>query len=834
MRGQNRRRKPILLKMTPPRTGERTLRGVERMIESFPKKEAFSLSLVADTSRVTLMIRCRDSQGVKTQVQAHYPQVRIIEVAPEDDPAHLGLGEQAWTVSLWSDGPPYLSLRMPLEDVPLDPGADPLITVAGALSAVRPGERLVSELLLNPLDTDWANRYQTISNHRTEQDAAYKNNSLPLAPVVWVGLAGLGLLCYQAGKLWELAGVSILFVGVMTAWAFWRRKHGNRVHDPQMIADKVSRTSFRAHLQVTVILPEGSPEERAHALLSGVVDAYGQYDHPAGARIKAGRFRAGTPKPSLESANGRRFARDGILSVREVAAMWHLPGAHDEAPRMERGGAKVLPAPSQLLLADGKRGSAGVLVGNTDDLHEVYIPKSVLGRHRLLVAGTGMGKSTLMTHEVVYKLREKALGRDQDAIVVIDPHADLINDLLGLVPEQSIGEVVLIDLADNERAPGINVLDHEIFPDRDRTADMIINTLRHLSADFWGPRMQIILDHAIKSLHEANQRRDRDEQYTLLDVSLLLENADFRRQVLEQVRDPYISRWWRQVFDRWPAQVRYEAVAPVETRLSYYSSSKVARAILGQRRSTIDLRRIIQEGKVLLVSTAQGTVGRAVAGLVGGSLLNLVESVIQQQGSLPADQRRRAMVVVDEFHTIPGVDYESALAELGKFGASYVLATQTLARLQDLSSTLEATVMANCRGLIVFQVAHSDARRLVGELGGVVSEDDLTSQQVHHCYVRLTVGDQRLPAFSMKVLPPELGNPAIAARIRAGMTTYTTLVEDITENEARALTQLRSGAVHPAQRATDGPLTPETGTVGLNQNQRRPHSKRGQSDENLS
>ena len=139
----------------------------------------------------------------------------------------------------------------------------------------------------------------------------------------------------------------------------------------------------------------------------------------------------------------------------------------------------------------------------------------------------------------------------------------------------------------------------------------------------------------------------------------------------------------------------------MQTRLSYYASSKTARAILGQPRSTIDLREMIQEGGVLLVSTAQGVVGRDVAALVGASLLNLVDAVIREQGSLPPEQRRGELVVVDEMQSMPGVDYESMLSELGKFGASFILATQSLAKLDDLSRTMKDTILANVGCLAV-------------------------------------------------------------------------------------------------------------------------------------
>ena len=305
----------------------------------------------------------------------------------------------------------------------------------------------------------------------------------------------------------------------------------------------------------------------------------------------------------------------------------------------------------------------------------------------------------------------------------------------------------LIDLSDETRSPGVNLLDTRIFADRDRTADSVVRVAKGLWEQ-WGPRMQSILEQTVKTLHEANEQVEEEAQYTILDGLKLLSNEPFRKDVLKKVSDPYLLEWWGSTFTGWSRDYRADSLAPVQTRLSYYASSKRARAILGQRRSTIDLRRTIHDGGVLLVSTSQGTVGRDVAALVGASLLNLVDAVIREQGSLPLSRRRGALVVVDEMQSMPGVDYESMLSELGKFGASFILATQSLAKLDDLSRTMRDTLLANVGCLAVFQVAGNDARTLVWELGKErVTEDDITSLPVHHCYVRATVGKERMPAL---------------------------------------------------------------------------------------
>ena len=353
--------------------------------------------------------------------------------------------------------------------------------------------------------------------------------------------------------------------------------------------------------------------------------AYRHYDNPAGARFKVGRVRPVAPDPDmLHPAGPGLFGRRSVLGVREVASLWHPPGAGDETPLVERSGARAL-SPS----AKGVRG--GALVGDTTAgaKREIRFPEDLLRRHHLYVARTRMGKSTLMHHLVTHKLKEKAAGRDPDAIVVIDPHTDLVAGILEHVPESLIDSVKLIDLSDESRSPGINLLDTRIFADRDRTADSVVRVAKGLWEQ-WGPRMQSILEQTVKTLHEANEQVEAEAQYTILDGLKLLSNDPFHNSVLKKVSDPYLLEWWARDFGSWHRQYKAEALAPVQTRLSYYASSKRARAILGQRRSTIDLRKVIHEGGVLLVSTSQGTVGRDVAALVGASLLNLVDAVIRE------------------------------------------------------------------------------------------------------------------------------------------------------------------------------------------------------------
>ena len=757
--GDEDKKSPVLLAVTPPRTGERTLLGVENLLQSIAVPEPFSLELAGDMDGVTLMARCLDDQVVRGQLAAHYPQARIRKVDPGDDPLRMSEGEQAWSITLRADGPEYVPLRTFRDDDLLDPGSDPLIALMGALSALNEGERVVARLMLRSLGPDWSQAHMDKAHKRPgmePREPAYTFQTKPLQmDGITMAVLGIGALAALKGYLWvqdgEIWKAALLGVGTALGlaaggWAWWRwKKARNRVEDPILIQEKVSRIAFDAEIQVTAVLPGDTGQQRAGELLGPVAAAYRHFDNPAGARFKVGRVRPTVPDPSmLHSAGPGLFGARSVLGVREIAALWHPPGAGDETPLVERSGSRGL-IPS----ARGIRG--GALVGDTTagKPMPVHFPEDLLRRHHLYVARTRMGKSTLMHHIAVHKMREKAEGRDGDAIVVIDPHTDLVDGILEHVPDSLTDRVRVIDLSDASRSPGINLLDTRVFSDRDRTADSVVRVAKGLWEQ-WGPRMQSILEQTVKTLHEANEHpaTDEHEQHTILDGLRLLSNDPYRNAVLAKVSDPYLLEWWARDFSSWHRQYRAESLAPVQTRLSYYASSKRARAILGQRRSTIDIRETILECGVLLVSTSQGTVGRDVAALVGASLLNLVDAVIREQGGVALRERRGALVVVDEMQTMPGVDYESMLSELGKFGASFILATQSLAKLDDLSRTMRDTLLANVGCLAVFQVAGSDARHLVWELGkDRVTEEDIVSLPVHHCYVRATVGTERMDGF---------------------------------------------------------------------------------------
>ncbi|MCC6176181.1 MAG: TraM recognition domain-containing protein [Chloroflexi bacterium] len=201
------------------------------------------------------------------------------------------------------------------------------------------------------------------------------------------------------------------------------------------------------------------------------------------------------------------------------------------------------------------------------------------------------------------------------------------------------------------------------------------------------------------------------------------------------------------------------------TKVHRFAGSRAARSIVGQPRSTIDPSGWLDTGAIVVVNTAKGTVGEDTAALIGGTLINLVGLLVGEQARLSESGRRPVTLIVDEFHTMAGADYEAILSELAKYGASLVLATQSLARLEALDReqgrSQRATVFANLDGLFAFHTSAEDARYLVRELGGEVDEHDLIELGEHQCYARLSAGGERLPTFSLALDRPPASDPVV-------------------------------------------------------------------------
>ncbi len=458
---------------------------------------------------------------------------------------------------------------------------------------------------------------------------------------------------------------------------------------------------------------------------------------------------------------GGRFRRQTILNAAELAALWHLPDATSGLPIAAKpGGRRFLPADNATI----RGGRVGVSRHHGQSV-PVHLPQGKPYRNHLIVAKTRRGKSTLLQHVAAHLMQEIASRRERLLLVVIDPHQDLAESVLSVLPPGLEDRTAYLNLTDRQRPIGLNLLDVALFPNRDRTTENIIAMLHRLWPDNWGPRMEGALRAALLALHQANQVRRREQQYTLLDVVPLLMSAEFRERVMSQVPDQTLWAWWRSNYDNLGRSFQLQVAVPVTMKVGRFEVTEASRLTLGQAQSTINPRSLLRDGGVLVVNTAVGVLGEGGSALIGATLLNLLGLIVEDQIDLPAGERSRMVALIDESSTLGGADYPRMMSELGKYGASFVLVTQSLAKLDAIDRELRPTIFANLDSLTVFQVSAEDARYLAPELGHDLEVQDLVSLDDYECYARWSAGGHRHPAFSLRLDPPAPVDPVRIAAI---------------------------------------------------------------------
>ena len=800
-----------------PQDGGWSLMPMENLLRGFRNpKDVMVLELFGVDGVVGYRVRTNTPDGISGMFHSYFPQARVDkkdrEMGYEDLSDWLNLEEHEMAVvqPLYLSRESYLPLRIFDDRTIEQSGMDPLAGVIGVLAtATRSsggtegmekrlgGDRLGVRLVIKPAREDWNSPWQKrMQQRRDGEDRSARPGSAETQGPGMSTIAAVGGLAGVAAVNWYLwnqgntgllvlADVAALLLGVAGIAVMKQMGlRGKRLYmDEQLVEDKLKSLAFWCEVQLVRIYSSMGDEGVAAESVGMLMDCLRSFDDPAGNSWAPGRVRLysgeriarGTPHhpffggvEEMDWVDERR-ARATALSAREVASLWHPPLGADEMASMERTAVGVLVPYLADLGAGGD--DAGPLVGKMvgSDSHEIRLPESSIQKHAVIIGKSGVGKSTMIKHVLAHKLERKARGLDNGAVVVIDPHADLVREVLTMVPPAIADKVRLLDFGRTDRVPGINLLDPQLFPDRDRCVDTIVITVKHLW-EHWGGRLEDLLKRSLSIIYEFNSHpaTKRTEMLTMLDILALLDEgvtvgtgasaktqpSGFQSKTLDRVTDPRLKQWFASYLN-WPRDTRAEAVGPVHSRVGAFAADARASVIMGQRESTISLSGVLSEGLVLLVSTAQGSIGVQPAALMGGTMVSLVESALRDQESLAGHERAKCLLVCDEFQTVTGANWEGMLAESRKYGCSLMLATQSLARLDTPERKLKAGILGNVGCIVGYQMSADDARIIAPEMDADrVKETYLVNLDPHNCYVRINTESRCYQAFSMRTLPP--------------------------------------------------------------------------------
>lgn len=358
--------------------------------------------------------------------------------------------------------------------------------------------------------------------------------------------------------------------------------------------------------------------------------------------------------------------------------------------------------------------------------------------HLYIIGKTGTGKSTLIANLARSDLK------NGEGFALLDPHGDLVEQVLRQVPEERQKDLIYFNVPDAAHALAFNPLESIEAKDRPLVASGLISVFKKIWAESWGPRMEYILRNALLALLDLPFS-------TLLDIPRLLDEPAYRRQLLPYVQNAQVRRFWLREYESYPARFRAEAISPIQNKVGEFLVNPILRGIVGQTKSAFDLRRVMDDGKILLVNLAKGKIGEDTAALLGGMLVTKVGLAALNRSSVPEEERRDFYLYADEFPSFTTASFAGMLSEMRKYHVGLVLAHQFM---EQVDEVVRGAILGNVGTMIAFRVGLSDGLLLEKEFHPEFAADDLIKLPNYHVYLKLMIDGVVSKPFSAATMPP--------------------------------------------------------------------------------
>ena len=450
------------------------------------------------------------------------------------------------------------------------------------------------------------------------------------------------------------------------------------------------------------IAARGASLERSWQIARNVGGALGQFAEPTG-----NEFIPLTNDEYPDSEHeadllGRLSRRSGmLLNAEELASLVHLPSASVRSAQLVRIERRTKAAPLSCV-------GTGFLLGENAHAGQtlaVTLSPDARMRHMHVIGASGTGKSTLLLRMIMQDIE---CG---NGVAVLDPHGDLIDQILGRIPESRVHDVVLLDPSDEDYPVGFNILRAHSELEKTLLSSDLVAAFRRLSTS-WGDQMTSVLGNAILAFLESS------EGGTLADLRRFLIETDFRARVLATVRDPQVVYFWRKELPLLSGRPQ----ASILTRLDTFLRPKLVRNVVCQKESGVDVGRVMNEGKILLIKLSQGAIGEENAHLLGTFLVSKIQQMAMARQEIEESKRRPFYFYVDEFHNFATPSMAAILSGARKYRLGLILAHQEMRQL-GRDDEVASAVLSNPHTRICFRLGDADARRMAEGFASFTAQD---------------------------------------------------------------------------------------------------------------
>jgi hypothetical protein len=603
--------------------------------------------------------------------------------------------------------------------------------------------------------------------------SAYRRRGLTLVPLLQKGIAGswhayamlLSRVHLATGwRRFYLWIPNMLFGGFRAVWGAAvavqsgeappievrdddpTRMVSARSHEREDVAagavDKLNRLLFLANVRVSVIAPKRARDE-AFTKVEEMASSFRQFTLP-----HSNGFRALPPR--LLSAIPIGLHRPYALSVEELATLWHVPSVLVKTPNFDWVLSKKLEPPVNLPSPDVTDDPKELTVLGEAVFHgrrlQCGIRPDDRRRHVYVIGKTGMGKSTLLENMLFSDIRA---GR---GIGLVDPHGDLVDAVLRFIPKERSNDVVLFDPSDRDFPISFNMLECASPDQRPLICSGLMSVFTKLWPEAFSGRMEHILRNTLLALLE-------NEGQSMLGILRMFGDDAYREKIVERVTDPLVKAFWTTEYTGWSDKYRTEAVAAIQNKIGQLLTTPLIRNIVGQVKSTLDVRHAMDTGKIILVNLSKGKIGEDTSAFIGSMLVTKFQIDAMSRADIPESERRDFYLYVDEFQNFATPSFATILSEARKYRLALTMANQYVAQLLigDGNTQLRDAVFGNVGTMVSFQVGSDDAEEMSKQFEEAVTPKDILSLPKYHAYLRLMIDGVPSKPFSLSTLrPPEV------------------------------------------------------------------------------
>jgi len=541
--------------------------------------------------------------------------------------------------------------------------------------------------------------------------------------------AAIQIMVSPSDPKWKKIGRSYISKTKKTEANPETAKYASDPKELEAIENKLGKPGFNFVVRLVV---SSTTTDAARAHLENIVNAFSQFDGLNSFTNNRHMFKAMFMTDFIYRYMPL-FGHTSVLTSEELATIFHFPNKSVTTPNIFWIHAKRAPAPAQIP-------SSGLHLGRSTYRglsKPVYMELDDRRRHMYIIGKTGTGKSEFLKDMIMQDIR------NGEGLAVIDPHGDLIDDVLTLIPSKRAEDVILFDPSDTKRPMGLNMLDAETEEQKHYVVTSIIGLMYKLfdpnKTGIIGPRFE----HAIRN---AMLTVMYEKGSTFVEVVRALTDSSFVQELLPKVADPIVRRYWTDQIAQTSDFHKSEVLDYIVSKFGRFVTNKMIRNIIGQSLSSFNFREVMDNKKILLINLSKGKIGEENSSFLGLVIVPKILMAAMSRQDMPMDARRDFFLYVDEFQNFATPDFAQILSEARKYRLNLIVANQFVGQMEE---EVKNAIFGNVGSLIAFRVGVTDANYLQHEFQPVFSEADLINVDRYNTYIKTIVNGEPATPFSM-------------------------------------------------------------------------------------